>query len=208
MPKWLVSGGPGHLHAGRIAAHGRDGDRRVRLLQGLVDEADTSLDVDVVHQADVPEFAVELIRRLARPQREDHFDRLGDHSGIVLWIDAVEFQVRGDAAGSEAKVETPLGEMVEKSHAAGDRGRVVLVQADGGGPHPDRLGLAQCPADEHLGAHDVLELHRVVFTDPEFREAQLLGQDDQLQVFIETLAQRLVGVVERHDEHAVVYGRL
>src|SRR5262249_50720203 len=54
-----------------------------------------------------------------------------------------------------------------------------------------------------LGHHDVLVLHRVMLADPELREAQLLGADDQLQVLVVALTQRFGRVVERHDEHAV-----
>ena len=77
------------------------------------------------------------------------------------------------------------------------------LRQTGAGPRRMRLRLAQGAGDEDLGHHDVLVLHRVMLADPELAEAQLLGPDDQLQVLVVALRQRLGRVVERHDEHAV-----
>ena len=65
------------------------------------------------------------------------------------------------------------------------------LQADRRRPHPDAFRLAQRAGDEDLGHHDVLVLHRVMLADPELAEAQLLGPDDQLQVFVVALRERL-----------------
>ncbi len=100
------------------------------------------------------------------------------------------------------RLSLPLGQMIEKRQAAGDVCRVVLLDADGAGAHPDRLRLAQGAGDEDLGHHDVFVLHRVVLADPELAETELLGPDDELQVLVIALGGRLGGVMEGHDEDA------
>ena len=92
--------------------------------------------------------------------------------------------------------------MVEERQAAGDMCGVVLLDADGGGAHPDRLRLAERAGDEDLGHHDVFVLHRVVLADPELAETELLGPDDELQVLVVALGGGLGGVMEGHDEDA------
>ena len=120
MAKRLEAAPPGDPHARRIAAHARHGDRRVRLLQRLVDVADARLRVDRLFQADRPELPLDLVGRLGRPQLQDHVDGLIDHGGGVLRLGAVQLLVGRHAAGPEAEVEPALGQMIEERQPAGD----------------------------------------------------------------------------------------
>ncbi len=129
--------------------------------------------------------------------------RLIDHGGGVLRLGAVQFLIGRDAAGPEAEVEPALGQVIEERQPAGDVGRVVLIETNGGRTQADAARLSQGASDEDLRHHDVLVLHRVMLADPELAEAQLLGLHDQLQVLVVALRRRLGRVVERHDEHAV-----
>ena len=157
----------------------------------------------VFFKPDRPELALDLVRRLRGPEPQDHVDGFIDHGGGVFGLGAEELLIRGDAAGAEAEVEPALAEVVEERQPAGDVGRVVLVEANRRRPHADAPRLAQRAGDEDLRHHDVLVLHRVMLADPELAESQLLGPDDQLQVLVVALPQRLGRVVEGHDEHAV-----
>src|SRR5262245_13903417 len=81
---------------------------------------------------------------------------------------------------------------------------VMLIEAGRGGAETNPLRFPQGAGDEDLGHHDVLVLHRVMLADPELAEAKLLGADDQLQVLVVALPERLRRVMEGHDEHAVL----
>src|SRR5262245_36762218 len=94
--------------------------------------------------------------------------------------------------------------MIEESEASRDVRRMVLIQARGSGAQTDAPRLSEGAGDEDLRHHDVFILHRVMLADPEFAESQLLGANDQLQVLVVTLAQRLGWVVVRHDEHPIL----
>ncbi|GIS62420.1 MAG: hypothetical protein CM1200mP2_46450 [Planctomycetaceae bacterium] len=74
----------------------------------------------------------------------------------------------------------------------------------GAGPSGS-LGLAQCPLMNISGL--TMFSNCIVWCSPiQNSEKPSARPGHQPQVFIETLAQRLVGVGERHDEHAVVMG--
>jgi hypothetical protein len=199
----LQAAAAGEAHARRVAAHAGHGDGGMRLLKGFGDIADPRLGVHVLLEADLPELALDRVRRIGGPQLQDHVDGLIDHGGGVLRLGAVQFLVGRHAAGTEGEVEPPLGQMVEEGEPAGDVGGVVLVEADGGRPQADAPRLAQGAGDEDLRHHDVFILHRVMLADPEFGKAHLLGADDQLQVLVVALPRRLGRVVIRHDEHPV-----
>src|SRR5262245_26512860 len=81
---------------------------------------------------------------------------------------------------------------------------MMLIQADGRRSKADARRFAEGPGDEDLGHHDRLILHRMMLADPELLEAELFGTNDQLQVFVVALGERLVRSVKGHDEHAVV----
>ena len=112
---------PGDLETVRVAAEPRHGDRRVRLLQRLVDEADRRLLVDEFLQRELPELPVVLVGRVRGPELQDHVERLQGHGAPLLRVEAVELLVGGDAPRAEAEVEAAVGEVVEE----GDPGRHV-----------------------------------------------------------------------------------
>src|SRR5262245_58584209 len=80
---------------------------------------------------------------------------------------------------------------------------MVLIEARRRGPETNGLRFTQRAADEDLGHHDVLVLHRVMLADPELAEPQLLGLDDQFKVFIQSFGTRLGRRMKGHDEHAI-----
>src|SRR2546428_82340 len=98
---------------------------------------------------------------------------------------AAQLHIGRRAAGPEAEVKAPLGQVVQEGDPAGDMTRVVLVEADGGRAQADAVRFPQGTADEDLRHHDGLVLHRVMLADPELAEAQLLGADDQLEILAE-----------------------
>ena len=206
MSEGLESPPSGCFHGPRIAARARRGDRGMRTLERLGDEADSRLIIDIVVEADGPELPVVLIRRIRFPQLQDDVGSLGRHLRGVLGLQTVNFHIRRYAARSEAEIEPPLGKVIQKGQPAGHMGRMVLIETDRSRAHPNPAGLPQGPCDEDLGHHDVLVLHGVMLTDPELAEPEFLGPNDQLQVLVMALGPRLLCGVEGHDENAVING--
>ena len=76
----------------------------------------------------------------------------------------------------------------------------MLGQADRGRTQADIRRLTQRSGDENLGHDDRLVPHRVMLADPELVDPEFVGPDDQLQVLVARLSQRLGRIVKRHDE--------
>ena len=174
----------------------------MRLLQGLEDEPDPRRLIDVLFERELPEFAVVVVGRVRRPEIEDDVQRFHRHGAAILGMLAVELHVGADAVGPEAEVEPSLREVIQKRESRGYVGRMMQIEAHGRGSQTNAVGHSEHAADEHLGDHDRLEPHGVVLADPEFVETEFLRPDDQFDILVEALSQRLARWVVGHDENA------
>jgi hypothetical protein len=82
-------------------------------------------------RADVPESALEAVRRIASPDRQDLVDRFHEHGIAVLVQIAQDFLVRAQPPRTDAKQESSLQHMIDHRHIRSDHGRVVVRQIDG-----------------------------------------------------------------------------
>ena len=105
----------------------------------------------------------------------------------------------------EAAVETPPRKMIEKRETHGNVHRMVLGNDRDARAETNVLGLWQTIGDEDIVGRNRLPLQGVVLANPALGKPQLVGVDDKLQVFLETLRPRLVRGVQRHHEEAKLH---
>ena len=143
---------------------------------------------------------IDVVRRVALPDREDHVDRFGEQLVAVLVEHAERLGVRRQRAGADAEDEAPLREMVEHRGVRGDQRRVRVRKIGGAGGELDRFGVADQRGEEDEAVGDVLGFFGQVLADERVVETQPVGEDDRLAVFLQRLRRRAVRRVQRHGE--------
>ena len=119
-----------HQHdAGRKRRHYGADDFRPRLLKRLCHHTDAEFErggaFDRYLEAVVRK--VDVVRRLALPDRQNDVDRLGKNL-VAVFIEQVErFGVGGQRAGAYAEDEAALRQMVEHRRIGGDHDRMHLA---------------------------------------------------------------------------------
>ena len=148
-----------HVHHARRERrhHGAD-DLRPRLLVRLAEVADAERLIDGAAGRHLVAVVgeVDVVRRIALPDRQDHVDRLGEHLVAVLLQDAERLGVGGQRAGAHAEDEAALRQMVEHRRLLGDQHRMHVRQVRGAGGELDGLGLRDQRAEEHHAVGDGL----------------------------------------------------
>ena len=187
----------------RVGAHAGDRDRRVRLLVGPRHVAEPELRHVPLALADLPELALDVVGRLAAPELEDDVDRFERHLAAhhrVLEMEQLE--VRRQPARPDAHQEAAVGQMVEHRGEARDHGRMLLRQVEHAGAQADLPGQRDRLGEEGQGRGDRLGHRAEMLADPDVVEAQLVGEDDRLEVLLEHLVVVPRRRVQRHHEQA------
>ena len=181
----------------------------MRLLVGLGHVAETKLGPVPLLLADLPELALDVVRRLAAPDLEDDVDRLKRHPAaghVVLEVEQLE--VGRQAARPDAHQEAAVGQVIEHRGEASHHGRMLLRQVEHAGAEPDLLGQRDRLGEERERRGDRLGHRAEVLADPDVVEAQLVGVDHRLQILLEHLVVVLARRVQRHHEQAEPHRRL
>ncbi len=93
---------------------------------GLAEDADAELERRGAREGDLEAVVreIDVVGRIALPDRQDHVDRLGEHLVAVLLEDAERLGVGGERAGADAEDEAALRQMVEHRRVHGDQHRM------------------------------------------------------------------------------------
>ena len=167
----------------------------MRLLEGPGHVAHLVLGIDALLERDLPEPAVDPVRRVLGPELQDRVDGLEHHLRAQLGLAHVEqLEVAGQAAGTDAHDEAAPAELVEHGGVRGHRGRVELGQVDDAGAEADLPGAVDEGGQEDQRRGDALAPRAEVLAHEGLGEAEAVGEDDGLLVFLED-----GGVVARRD---------
>ena len=197
-----------HQHdAGRKRRHHGADDFRPRLLKGLCQDADAELERGGAREADLETVVreIDIVGRIALPDRQDDVDRLGENLVAVEVEDADRLGIGGERAGADAHHEAPLRQMVEHRGVDRDHHRMHLREVGGAGRELDGLGVVNQRRQEHHAVGDVLAGIGQVLADEGVIEAELVGKDDRLAILAQRLrpvpAQRVHGHGEVTQPH-------
>ena len=117
-------------------------------------------------------------------------------------LDAEHAGVGEVAAGADAEVQPPAGEVVEQHDPVGDHQRVVVGEAHHAGPEADVARPLGRHGQEQLRRGDRLPAGAVVLADPGLVEAEPVEEHDQLEVALERQRRVLPRLVVRGEEDA------
>src|SRR3977135_2166280 len=120
-----------------------------RFLQRLRHETDAKLGQDRLLDLHVPEFALDVVGRVLRPDTQDHVD--GFHEGALPRRrgDVEHLEGGGKTDGTDAEQEAAAAHMVELRGFASDDGWMMVGQVDDGGAEGEVLGLRHETGEEH-----------------------------------------------------------
>ena len=173
--------------------------------RGMV--ADLEVRPDALGQRDLPEFPVDLVGRVLRPELEDGVDGLEHHLRPQLRLAEVEdLEVADEAARADAHDEAPLAELVEHGRVRRHRHRVSLRQVQHARAEADLLRAVDERGEEHQRRGDALAPGAEVLAHERFAEAQPVREDDGFLVFGEKGRVVAVRVMHGHGEHAELDG--
>ena len=192
-----------HLdHARREGRQHGAADLRPRLLVGLAHVADAEMERARLggRYFEAVVGQVDIVGRLALPDRQDHVDRLGEDLVAVLVEDAERFGVGGERARADPEDEAALRQVIEHGGLAGDQDRVLLRQVGGAGGELDLGGGRDQGRQERHAVGDILAAVGQVLAHEGAAEAQFVGQDDGLAVLLERLRPVPVQRMHRHGE--------
>ena len=181
-------------------------DRRVRLLQRLRHEADAELGQDRLLDLHVPEFALDVVGRILRPDAQDHVDRFHEGALARRRVDLEQLEVGGEPAGADAEQEAAAAHVIELRGLAGDDRRVMVRQVDDGGAEGEVLGLRHEAGEEHQRRGERLGGGGEMLAHPELVIAELVGQDRLGGVLGQGVGERAAGRMHRHHEHPETHG--
>ena len=181
--------------------HGAD-DLGARLLVGLVHRAAVELGKlrsRGAHLEAVP-GKLDVVGRIALPDGEDHVDRLGEDLVAVFIEDPERFRIGGERPGADAEDEAALREVIEHRRVRGDQRRMRMRQIRGSGGELDRLRLADQRGEKDEAVGDVLAAVGEVLADERVVEAEPVGEDHRLAVFLQRLQRMPMRRMHRHHE--------
>jgi hypothetical protein len=186
-----------------VAEFGLDADRRAARPPRLRHAADAELVADRLLDPEVPELAGELVGRALRPDAPDHVERLQHHAMALVGVGNIEqLVVRRQAAGADAENEAPAAHVIELRGLGRDDGGMAVRQVDDAGGEHDAAGLRDEARHEHHRGRDRLAGGGEVLADPQFVEAEALGQQGFLRGLLEIRAKRPRRRMQRHHEQA------
>jgi hypothetical protein len=157
---------------------------------------------------DVEELAVIREPAVRRPELEhdiQHFGRAGPHGGRIRRVQTEQREIGRDGAPADSPLKTATGQVVEHGQSMRQVDGVVEGQEGDAGPEPHSLGQLQGLGDEQVGGGGILPALRQMLTDPRLAKAELIGQDDLVDVSLVGIGERAMRRVEGHHEQPEVH---
>ncbi len=190
------------LRRRRERARQRDEQGRPWLLVWLGHVADAELRIDAVLDCDVPEFALEVVRRILRPDPLDHVDRFGHHTIARIVVRVFEqLEIGHQSARTDAHQKAAFAHVIELRALGRDDRRMMVRNVDDGGAEPDVLRAVQEVGEEHHRRRERLGGGGEMFAEPQLVVAELLGQQRLPGVLLDGAPHRPVRRMNRHHEH-------
>ena len=156
--------------------------------------------------ADLPEFAVQIVGRLTRPDLQHHVDGFEEHRVAVAVEVAEGLRVGQQAARTDAEDEAPIEHVIEHGDLCRDGSGMRVGHVHRAGAEADALGLGCQGRQEHRAGGDVLGGVGHMLAAQRLREAELIGQHEGFRVFPKALAPVLADGVDRHREKSELHG--
>src|SRR5947208_6745098 len=140
------------------------------------------------------------------PDVQDGLDVLMGHPSVSTVLGYLEKdRVTREGPYADAPQEAALAHHVELGDAVGELRRVVVGDAAHTGTQPDSPGHCERLRDEQVRSGNVLPGAAVMLADPRLVVPKLVGQDQQLEIFIECLRVGAPRRVARHAEQAELH---
>ena len=112
-------------------------------------EADAQLGQDRLLDLHVPELALDVVRRILRPDAQNGVDRFHEGALSRRRVDLEEFEIGSEPAGADAKQKPAAAHVVELRGFAGDDRWMMVRQVDDGGAEGEVLRLRHEAGKEH-----------------------------------------------------------
>ena len=167
---------------------------------------------DVLVDGERIELALEVVGRSAGPDLADHVDRfhaLAQPRPALLVAEQLE--VGRQRPRPDAEDEPAAAHVVELRGFSRDRRRMVAWQVDDAGTELDLLGLRNGRRHEGEGIGDRFGRGGEVLADPGFGVAELVSQDDLVEILLIGFRHVAMRRMQRHHEnsefHFVLPGR-
>ena len=151
---------------------------------------------------DVPEPALEVVRSVIRPQREDLVDGLDEHRVAVGVEVAARLHVGAQAARADAEYEAPLQHVVHHGDVRRDLRGVVVGQVDRAAPQLDVLRLVRDAGNEAQARRDGLAHVGDVLADERLAVSEAVRQQHRLAILLQRLRVVAPGRVHGHGEES------
>src|SRR5262249_9535394 len=150
-----------------------------------------------------PEFALEIVGRILRPDPLDHLDMLDQHAplGGAVGLHAKNLRIRREAAGADPENEPAAAHVIELRGFRRRPGRMMVGGVDDADAELELAGVRQEARHEHQGRRVRLGPRGEMFADPKFVVAERVEQDRLFGVFRQTGPHRPACRVQRHHEH-------
>ena len=157
----------------------------------------------LVLRLNFPELAVDLVGRILRPDPLHDADGFDDLAVAHRDVGMVEqFEVRQQPARSDAEHEAAAAHVVELRHLGGDHARIVVGNADHAGAEAQIFRPRHQSGHEHHRRGDRFGGRRKMLAEPQFLEAEPVGQQRFLGVFFQGFGEGAVRRMHRHHEKA------
>ena len=184
----------------------RANDLRARLLIRLVHVSAAQLGKQRLRGRHLEAVAgkIDVVRRFALPDGEDHVDGFGEQLIALLHgqAEAERLGVGGERARADAENEAALCQMIEHRRVRRDERRMAVREVRCPGAELDGLGVADQGGEEDEAVGHVLAAVGEVLADEGVVKAEPVREDDCLAVFLQGVHWIALRRVHRHHEKA------
>src|SRR5437016_3946830 len=125
----------------------------------------------------------------------------------ALLVDLVEDAIARCGTDADSPQEAAFSHDVDLGDTGSQSHRIVVRDATDARAHFDLAGAFQRLGDDQLGDGDVLPGRGRVLADPGLLEAELVGQNEHVQVFVKGLRVSSMGWVAWHCEQSKLHSR-
>ncbi len=180
----------------------------MRLLQRLDDVAETDLRPQRLCRGNVPVFAGEIVRRLARPQRQHMIDGFREHGAAIGIEQFQRLGITAQNAGADSEKKPPVQQIVDQSRLGGDQQRMAERQVRHPGAELDLRGKSGERCQKRQAVRNVFRDIGQVLAAEALAVAELVGEHEGLAVLAQGLGIIPGRRMDGHDEEAELHGIL